>query len=131
MKDLFFTTDLLALFRNDKYYGEPKNLVVALRKCGLSSVGHGNNIDQMYHELAVQIMDQGGESEPFLSGTFIYPEAIVKLLKEGHYKVAFSGGDWQRIYTWLDTYGQRSGHYSKAQEEELIELRRKMAALQK
>lgn len=81
MKDLFFTTDLLALFRNDKYYGEPKNLVVALRKCGLSSVGHGNNIDQMYHELAVQIMDQGGESEPFLSGTFIYPEAIVKLLK--------------------------------------------------
>lgn len=82
MKDLFFTTDLLALLRNDKYYGDPKNLVVALRKCGLSSAAHGNNIDQMYHELAVQIMDQGGESEPFLEGTFIYPEAITQTLKK-------------------------------------------------
>jgi len=27
-------------------------------------------------------MDQHGESEPFLAGTFIYPEAVVQLLKE-------------------------------------------------
>lgn len=81
MKDLFFTTDLLALFQHDKYYGDAKNLVVALRKFGLSSLGQSNNIEQMYRALAVQIMDQAGESEPFLSGTFVYPEAIVKLLK--------------------------------------------------
>jgi len=36
----------------------------------------------MYSALAVQIMDLRGESEPFLAGTFIYPEDIVKLLKE-------------------------------------------------
>jgi len=82
MKDLFFATDLLALFRHDKYYGVPKNISVTLRKLGLSSFERTNDIDQMFHALVVHIMDQRGESEPFLAGTFIYPEAVIKLFKE-------------------------------------------------
>ena len=81
MKDLFFTTDLVPLFRHDKFYGTPKNLPVALRKLGLSQVDRGDDTERMLHALAVQIMDRGGESEPFLSETFIYPEALVALLK--------------------------------------------------
>ena len=82
MKELFFATDLLTVFRHDNYYSSPKNLSSALRKFGLSSVERADNIEQMFHALVVHIMDQRGESEPFLSGTFIYPEALIKLFKE-------------------------------------------------
>lgn len=82
MKDLFFTTDLLTVFRHDKYYGVQKNLSTALRKFNLAAVERTDNSDQMFHALVVHIMDQRGESEPFLAGTFIYPEAVIKLLKE-------------------------------------------------
>jgi|GEM_PF-3458500 len=82
MKDLFFTTDLLNVFRHDKYYNSPKNVSVALRKFGLASIDRNDNIEQMLHALTVHIMDHGGESEPFLSGTFIYPEGVIKLLKD-------------------------------------------------
>jgi hypothetical protein len=82
MKDLFFAADLLTVFRHDKYYGNSNNLSVALRKFGLDSVERSDNIEQMFHALVVHIMEQHGESEPFLAGTFIYPEAVVKLLKE-------------------------------------------------
>jgi len=82
MKDLFFTTDLVTLLRHDKHYSVPKNLVGALRKFGLDSVERTDDLDRMFHGLAVHIMDRGGETEPFLAGTFIYPEAIVRLLKE-------------------------------------------------
>lgn len=82
MKDLYFAEDLLKMFRHDKYYRVPKNISVVLRKIGLSSVERTDNSEQMLHALVVHIMDQGGESEPFLSGTFIYPEEIIKLLRE-------------------------------------------------
>jgi len=81
MKDLFFTSDLLNVFRHDKYYSAPKNISAALRKAGLPSIDRGDNIEEMLHTLTVHIMDLGGESEPFLSGTFIYPEEVIKLLK--------------------------------------------------
>ena len=82
MKDLFFTTDLVPLFRHDKFYGMPKNLPVALRKLGLTQVDRSDDTERLLHALAVQIMDRGGESEPFLSETFIYPEALIALLKQ-------------------------------------------------
>jgi len=82
MKDLFFAADLLTVFRHDTYYGDYKNISVALRKVGLAAVKRTDSIEQMVHALVVHIMDQHGESEPFLAGTFIYPEAVVQLLKE-------------------------------------------------
>ena len=82
MKDLFFTTDLLMLLRDEAYYGVAKNLSAVFRKFRLSSIEAGNNLEQIYHALVVHIMDQRGESEPFLSGKFIYPEQLIKLFKE-------------------------------------------------
>jgi hypothetical protein len=82
MKDLFFASDLLTLFRHDKHYCSQKQISIALRKFGLSYDERSNNIEQMFHALVVHIMDQWGDSEPFLAGTFIYPEAVIKLLQE-------------------------------------------------
>jgi len=82
MKDLFFASDLLTLFRHDKHYSILKNISNALRKFGLAYDERSDNIEQMLHALVVHIMNQRGESEPFLAGTFIYPEAVIKLLKE-------------------------------------------------
>jgi hypothetical protein len=82
MKDFFFATDLMTVFHHDRYYGLPKNLSVALRKFDLPSIEQRDNIDRMIHTLVVHIMDLRGESEPFLTGAYIYPEALVKLLNE-------------------------------------------------
>jgi hypothetical protein len=82
MKDFLFATDLLTVFRHDHYYGIQKNMSVVLRKLGLASVERTDNSEQMIHALVVHIMDQRGESEPFLAGKFICPEAVVQFLKE-------------------------------------------------
>jgi len=82
MKDLFFTTDIVTLLRHDKFYGTPKNLSAALRKFGLTAVERTDDTEKMLYGLAVHIMDQKGETEPFLSETFIYPEAVIQLLQQ-------------------------------------------------
>ena len=48
---------------------------------------------------------------------------VVKLLRDGHYDVELSQDDWNRLYTWMDTYGQRQGSFSPEQEERLRQLR--------
>ena len=45
MKDLFFAADLLTVFRHDTYYGDYKNISVALRKVGLAAVKRTDSID--------------------------------------------------------------------------------------
>lgn len=82
MKDLLFATDLLAALRHDKYYAVQKNLSNALRKFGLSYDERTDNIEPLLRRLAIHIMEQRGEAEPFLTETFIYPETVIKLLKE-------------------------------------------------
>jgi hypothetical protein len=82
MKDLFFAADLLTIFRHDKHYGVLKSLSVALRKLGLTTVERSSNIEQMLHAMVVHIMDERGESEPFLAGAFIHPEVVIQMLKE-------------------------------------------------
>ena len=54
---------------------------------------------------------------------------LVKLLKEGHYDVKLSAGDWARLYTWMDTYAQRQGSFGEDQEARLRQLRVDMAAI--
>ncbi len=57
--------------------------------------------------------------------------AILSLLDspKGHYDVRLSARDRERLFTWMDTYAQRVGHFSDQQEQELIELRRSCSAL--
>lgn len=42
---------------------------------------------------------------------------------DGHYQVRLTGEERERLYTWMDTYAQRLGHFSEGQERELVELR--------
>ena len=57
--------------------------------------------------------------------------ALLALLAapQGHYEVQLDAEARERLLTWLDTYAQRLGHFSDAQERELVELRRNCAAL--
>ncbi|MFV1967923.1 MAG: discoidin domain-containing protein [Pirellulaceae bacterium] len=55
---------------------------------------------------------------------------LIKLLDEGHYDVELAVDEWNRLITWLDTYGQRRGSFGADQEERLRKLRRKMTAMQ-
>jgi hypothetical protein len=53
---------------------------------------------------------------------------LVRVLREGHYQVRLGADDWDRLITWMDTLGQRAGHFSPEQEEQLQVLRRQLAA---
>jgi hypothetical protein len=54
---------------------------------------------------------------------------LVALLEQNHYDVTLPPSDWQRLFTWLDTYGQRQGSFGDDQERRLRELKRDLAAL--
>lgn len=53
---------------------------------------------------------------------------LVDLLKNGHHNVALGPDDWERLFTWMDTYGQLRGSFSQEQEQQLVELKRKWEA---
>jgi hypothetical protein len=54
---------------------------------------------------------------------------VLKLLKKGHYDVKLSADEWSRLVTWMDTLGQRAGHFSPEQAQQLRDLRRRLANL--
>ena len=54
---------------------------------------------------------------------------MLKLLQCGHYEVQLTADEWDRLITWMDTLGQRAGHFSPAQEQELTRLRQDLARL--
>jgi mono/diheme cytochrome c family protein len=54
---------------------------------------------------------------------------VLKLIKAGHYDAKLSPSDWDALATWMDTLGQRTGHFSPQQEEELRRLRQSMASV--
>ena len=54
---------------------------------------------------------------------------LVGLLEKGHYDIELSRDERDRLYTWLDTYGQRQGSFGEDQERRLDELRGRMAKM--
>jgi hypothetical protein len=54
---------------------------------------------------------------------------LVKLLEQNHHDVALTPDAWQRLYVWLDTYGQRQGSFSADQEDRLVALRAQLKSL--
>jgi hypothetical protein len=54
---------------------------------------------------------------------------LVPLLERGHYDVQLDGGDWERLITWMDTYGQRRGSFSEDQEDRLRDLQQRIAGM--
>jgi mono/diheme cytochrome c family protein len=55
--------------------------------------------------------------------------ALLRLLRAGHHDVSLNADDWNRLVTWMDTYGQQLGSFSPAQEQQLIQLRQNLAAV--
>jgi len=53
--------------------------------------------------------------------------ALVGLLRKDHYEVQLNSDDWTRLFTWMDTYAQRSGSFGEEQEERLLRLKHAMA----
>jgi hypothetical protein len=54
---------------------------------------------------------------------------MVQLIKQNHYDVALATEDWQCLFTWLDTYGQKQGSFSEDQDNRLVQLRSRMKTL--
>ena len=44
-----------------------------------------------------------------------------------HKDVRLDTNEYERLVTWMDTYAQRTGHFSDAQERELEQLRTELA----
>ena len=49
--------------------------------------------------------------------------------QEPHYQTPLDADSLARLATWMDTYAQRVGHFTKAQEERLLQLRSTLAGL--
>jgi hypothetical protein len=79
--------------------------------------------------LATRVMTRYRQGRSTAGECVARTSPLVKLLKGGHYEVQLADDDWQRLYTWLDTYGQRLGSFSEDQENRLRDLRRRMAAV--
>lgn len=48
---------------------------------------------------------------------------------EGHHNTRLDADSFNRLATWMDLYAQRQGHFSDQQEEQLRQLREKLAAV--
>ena len=60
---------------------------------------------------------------------FAHASKLPKMLMAGHGKVKLESQEMARLRTWMDVYAQRSGSFSDAQEQRLVELRVRMAKL--
>ena len=70
-----------------------------------------------------QVM-QGYQLGTSIAGSGIAQKSkLLELLLQGHQGVKLDANSRERLLTWLDTYAQRLGHFSDAQERELIQLR--------
>lgn len=67
-----------------------------------------------------------------IEGDGIAQRSALRALLEApvaHYEVRLGPEDRERLFTWMDTYAQRVGHFSEEQEQELLRLRRDSAAI--
>ena len=79
--------------------------------------------------LSAHVRRRYGESRSAVGACAAAQSPILVRLRKGHHDVKLAPGDFERLITWMDTYGQRQGHFSPAQERELEELRQRVAAL--
>ena len=54
---------------------------------------------------------------------------VLAHLRKGHQRVQLDPDAWDRLITWIDTYGQRQGSFSPEQEQRLRDLRQRLAPL--
>jgi hypothetical protein len=54
---------------------------------------------------------------------------LVALLERDHHEVKLPPADWQRLFTWLDTYGHRQGSFDEDQKRRLRDLKQRLATM--
>ncbi len=79
--------------------------------------------------LRQHVMARYQESRSIAGAGAAQTSPLVKLLKQGHYGVKLAPAAWERLYIWMDTYGQRQGTFGPDQERRLRELRQSMAPM--
>ena len=79
--------------------------------------------------LRTHVVTRFRQSRSTVGGCAAAANPLLKLLEEGHYDVRLSGEEMDRLITWMDTYGQLRGSFSKEQEGQLVRLRRQMASI--
>lgn len=79
--------------------------------------------------LRTHVITRFRQSRSTVGGCAAAANPVLKLLKQGHYDVGLTTDENDRLITWMDTYGQLLGSFSKEQEERLVQLRRQMAPI--
>ena len=67
------------------------------------------------------------QSDPGKGAALTSP--LLAHLRKGHHDVKLDADAWARLITWMDTYGQRQGHFSPEQEQRLREFRERLGPL--
>ena len=79
--------------------------------------------------LRTHIITRFRQSRSTVGGCAAAGSPLLKLLEAGHYDVQLGPDERDRLITWMDTYAQRLGSFSKQQEDRLVELRGRMASI--
>jgi hypothetical protein len=77
-----------------------------------------DHVAQRYREGSSKVNAGAAQTSPMLA-----------MLREGHHGVKLEQDEWDRLITWMDTYGQRLGSFSPEQEQDLRDLRVAVADL--
>jgi cytochrome c553 len=86
-------------------------------------------VDYGSPSLRQHVLARYGEGRSVAGACASEVSPLVGLLEKGHYGLELGRDEWNRLYTWLDTYGQRQGSFGDDQERRLDELRRRMAKM--
>ena len=79
--------------------------------------------------LHVHVRRRYGESRSAVAACAARMSPVIARLQRGHNDVKLAPTDLERLVTWMDTYGQRQGHFSPDQERRLLTLRKRVAHL--
>jgi mono/diheme cytochrome c family protein len=86
-------------------------------------------VDYGKPSLREHVMARYMESRSIVGAGAAQQSPLLKLLKAGHYDVKLPRDAWERLAIWMDTYGQRQGHFGPDQERRLRDLRQTMRGM--
>jgi len=103
--------------------GECATFVLTADKSYESLVNYGSP------NLRTHVVTRFRQGRSTVGGCAAAANPILKLMEGGHYDVKLGPDEKDRLITWMDTYAQRLGSFSKKQEDQLIRLRHRMAGI--
>jgi mono/diheme cytochrome c family protein len=86
-------------------------------------------VDYGQPSLRTHVLTRYRQGRSTVGGGAAQTSPLVTLLRAGHYQVQLDANEWERVFTWLDLYGQRLGSFSDDQEQRLRQFRTQIASL--